>query len=109
MIQLTIEDIEKEIIKSEKELNEPDSRAINLWDNIKIKPQKWTHNQYPKCDTFWVIAIMGNQCVYFNNLEGGWGWGKFDNWGNIKEYHWEQLEIHHVIFQKLFAFDNKNV
>jgi len=35
----------------------------------------------------------------------GWGWRKYTKWGTITEYHWQQDELHHVVFQTLFAID----
>ena len=56
--------------------------------------------------SFWVIAVLGNRCLHFNHVEGGWGWGRFEQWGKISEYHWQDLDIHHVVLQPLFAIDN---
>jgi hypothetical protein len=106
MKRLTNNDVEKELKVSESELCEPDERAIRLWERIKIIPTLWVQNQYPGNDKFWVVAAMGNRCLYFNPIECGWGWGKFQHWGRIIEYHWQDLDIHHVVFQTLFAIDN---
>jgi hypothetical protein len=52
-----------------------------------------------------VIAILGTRCLYFNHVEGGWGWGHFSEWGRIADYHWQQDEVAHVVNQTLFAID----
>jgi hypothetical protein len=46
--------------------------------------------------------------MYFNFVEGGWGWGRYEQWGRIESYHWQQDEIQHVVFQLLLAIDNEN-
>jgi hypothetical protein len=102
---LTESQVQAEIAKAEHELVEPDSRAVRLWERIKIPASLWRQSQYPVDSSFWVIAVMGNRCMYFNHVEGGWGWGRYHDWGSIATYHCQQDEIHHVIFQTLFAID----
>ncbi len=105
MKELTREDIKQEIATAETELLEPDKRGIRLYERIKIKPDLWAQEQYPDNKKFWVIALMGTRCLYFNHVEGGWGWGQYSKWGEISGYHWQNLEIYHLIFQTLFAID----
>ncbi len=106
MRELTAEEVEKEIAVSEAELCVPDGRATRLWERIRIDPEQWCQEQYPGNGPFWVIGVLGRRCLYLNSVEGGWGWGRYARWGQVSEYHWEQLDIHHVVFQTLFAIDN---
>ena len=106
MRQLTKKELEKCISEAEHELKEEDERAIRLWQRIQKSPVAWSQEQYPGGDTFWVIAIMGSRCPYYNHVEGGWGWGKYTEMGKVCEYHWQQLEIQHVVLQTIFAIDN---
>jgi hypothetical protein len=106
MKKLIKNNIEKEISEAEDMLREPDERAIRLWERIRIAPQLWSQEQYPDNEPFWVIAAMGHRCLYFNHVEGGWGWGLYEQWGKVSEYHWEVSEIQHVVFQTLFSIDN---
>ena len=103
---LTKTQIRDQISVAERELAEPDGRAIRLWNRIKIPASCWSQSQYPIDSTFWVIAVMGNRCLYFNHVEGGWGWGQYQERGRIESYHCQQDEIQHVVFQALFAIDN---
>jgi hypothetical protein len=105
MIELTKEKVKKEIEESEFKLLGSDKRAIRLWDRVRIVPDRWSQEQYPGVGKFWVIAILGNRCLYFNKVEGGWGWGRYERWGKISSYHCQQDEIQHVVFQTLFAID----
>ena len=104
---LTATQIRDEIKNAECELAEPDGRAARLWEKIKVPASLWSQSQYLIDSTFWVIAIMGTQCMYFNDVEGGWGWGRYQEWGRIESYHWQQDEIQHVVFQTLAAIDNE--
>jgi hypothetical protein len=103
---LTKAQVQEEISTAERELVEPDGRAVRLWERIKVPASLWDQAQYPIDSTFWVVAILGNQCLYFNHVEGGWGWGRYHRWGQIESYHCQQDEIQHVVFQTLFAIDN---
>jgi len=106
MIELTEKEVKQEIEMSEGELRETDRRAIHLWERIRIEPNRWSQEQYSGGKQFWVIGVLGNRCLYFNEVEGGWGWGRYEQWGKISVYHWQQDEIHHVVFQTLFAIDH---
>jgi hypothetical protein len=97
--------VQEEIATAERELIEPDGRAVRLWERIKIPASLWGQSQYPIESSFWVIAILGNRCMYFNHVEGGWGWGRYDQWGTIESNHCQQDEIYHVVFQALFTID----
>lgn len=103
---LTITQVQEEIATAERKLIARDERASRLWDRVKVLPAVWEQEQYPGDDSFWVIAILGSHCLYFNPAEEGWGWGRFQDWGKIESYHWEQDEIQHTLFKTLFAIDN---
>ena len=108
---LTLAQVLQEVAEADVQLFELDGRASRLWSGLRIAPVLWHQSQYPNPVTraFWVIAIIGNSCMYFNYVEGGWGWGQFATWGKIDQYHWQQDEIHHVVFQTLMFTDNGGV
>lgn len=100
-------EVEREIAESEHQM---DARSARLWDRLRIRPALWAQGQYrdesDQCgEPFWVVAVMGTRCLYFNHVEGGWGWGRFSEWGKVSEYHWQQDEIHHTVHHTLFAID----
>jgi hypothetical protein len=106
MKKLTKRGVVRDLKRSEIELREADERAIRFCERIRISPALWAQEQYPESDKVWVIAVMGNRCLYFNHVECGWGWGQFEQWGKVSEYHCQDLDIHHVVLQTLFAIDN---
>ncbi|MGA4606704.1 hypothetical protein [Pseudoalteromonas maricaloris] len=74
-------------------------RAKCVWQKIKLPNlQKWT--QSPLGDEgggFWVVAIYGNYCLYYNDIEDGFNESTFTHWGEIDEYFSNQSELHHFI------------
>jgi hypothetical protein len=103
---LTKTQVQENIDSTEKILFDSDVRALRFWDRVKIPPALWKQSQYPNENLFWVVAVLGERCLYFNSVEEGWGWGKYKNWGTVEFYHYDQDEIHHAIFQTLFGIDN---
>src|ERR687888_516721 len=97
----THEEVQSELRSAEVALDELGQRERRLWDRIRIAAGTWTQDQYPGLGPMWVVAVMGQRCLSLNEVEGGWGWGRFDVWGNVTGYHCEQLEIQHVVAQTL--------
>ena len=65
-----------------------DESQQNLWDAIRLPyPELW--QQHPWGDEgcgFWVIAVAGRSCIYFNDISGGFSCGTFQRWGKIDTY-----------------------
>lgn len=78
---------------------EMDKKSLALWEKIKLpQPEKWT--QHPLGDLgggFWVVAVMGKTCIYYNDIEDGFNSSKFNSWGEIDEYRCSQIELHQKI------------
>ena len=58
-----------------------------LWEMIKIVPEKW--NQHPWGDLgngFWVVAIIGNTVIWFNDIEDGFNLSMYTEYRTIKDY-----------------------
>ncbi|MHA3772588.1 hypothetical protein ACXR0O_13715 [Verrucomicrobiota bacterium sgz303538] len=69
-----------------------------LWNLIAVKPRKW--KQSPWGDDgggFWVVALAGERCLYFNDIEDGFNWSRFSTYGTIDEYWCNQSELRHVV------------
>lgn len=106
MIKLTAKDVAREIVESEAKLREYDERAFRTWKRIRISPELWSQQQYPDIGPVWVVGVMGRRCLYFNGVEGGWGWGQDRKWGQVIDYHCQLDEIYQVVNQTVWATDN---
>ncbi|MDQ2800052.1 MAG: hypothetical protein M3Y13_10450 [Armatimonadota bacterium] len=84
-------DIDDMIQEAERQM-EPPVKAF--WDKINIVPQKW---QLPPWGDegggFWVVALVGQDCIYFNDIEDGFNISRFETLGVIQEYVSEQTEL----------------
>ena len=71
----------------------------DFWRLIKLKePEKWVQNPYgDEGGGFWVVAVFGYRCIYFNDIEEGFNISSFKEWGKIDEYNCEQTELVHLI------------
>lgn len=71
---------------------EPHVKA--LWDRIKIAPEKWQHS--PEGDEgrgFWVVALIGKTCIYYNDIEEGFNDSEYEQFGHIKNYYCNQADL----------------
>jgi hypothetical protein len=88
----------------EKGENEMHGVLSNLWDLIKIKPAQWTEATYGnEGEGFWVVAIFGNNVVWYNDIEQGFNTTRYSTAGHIDEYAAEtdafNWAIHKILVQ----------
>ncbi|MAK90015.1 MAG: hypothetical protein CMI03_15125 [Oceanospirillaceae bacterium] len=65
-----------------------DEASHGFWSLSRLpRPELW--QQHPWADEvcgFWVIAVMGKSCIYYNDLSKGFCVGQFSKWGIIDDY-----------------------
>jgi hypothetical protein len=94
-VRISIEEIFNLIHNSEKELN---GELLNFWKLIKIHPEKWAEKSYGKeGNGFWVIALIGRNVIYYNDIEEGFNISEYKTYGNIEEYVCNQDNLNWVI------------
>ena len=97
---ITRENLEKLIIQSTSKMAKEQSV---IWKISKIIPEKWSQEPWGKeGGGFWVVALIGKNCLFYNDIEGGFNWGCFSQYGKIDDYHSDQDEIA-VAIQKLMS------
>ena len=65
-----------------------------LWGRIKVNPRKWQLPPWGDAGGgFWVVAVVGQQCVYYNDIEGGFNDSPYSLWGHIGEYGCNQTDL----------------
>ena len=82
-----------EIISAEGRMS---LQVLRLWEAIKIRPEKWAEQTYGTAGRgFWVVAIIGNRVIWFNDIEEGFNCSSYTTAGTLAEYfcNQDQLEI----------------
>ncbi len=77
-----------------------------LWEVIKVDPVKW--QQHPNGDEgkgFWVVAILGKTVVWFNDIEEGFNFSVYTEFGRINEYWCNQDELEHAIQKIIYEIN----
>jgi len=65
-----------------------------LWDAIRIEPQKWELHPYGDAGNgFWVVAIIGQTVVWYNDNEDGFNRSRYSTYGQIEDYWCNQDEL----------------
>ena len=88
---ITLDELYKEIIKSENDLTEEEK---NFWNLIKIEPIKWEEKEYGELGGgFWVVAICGSRIIWYNDIEEGFNISSYKTFGKIEGYWCNQDEL----------------
>jgi hypothetical protein len=89
---IKLEEILAKISDSESVM-EPQVRAF--WELVKVVPRKWAGGEYGKDGGgFWVVAVLGNRVIWYNDIEEGFNVSAFEEYGTIKELWCNQSELH---------------
>ncbi len=92
------------IIESEGEMTAKERR---YWDKIKIVPAKWQENSYGKIGGgFWVVGLIGNEVIWYNDIEDGFNISSYSVYGTIDEYSCNQDELHFTIKRLAYYLEN---
>jgi|SRR6185437_9370120 len=92
---ITLEQLWDEVLRGEANLS---PQARRLWELVRIEFGKW--QQHPWGDLgkgFWVVGLIGNQVLWYNDIEDGFNWSRYMKYGVIDEYWCNQDELHRAI------------
>jgi hypothetical protein len=94
---ITREELQHQITNGEAAM---DSAALMTWHAIRLEPAKWQLHPYgDEGGGFWVVAILGQHVLWFNDIEWGFNLSRYTTLGLIDEYWCNQDELEHSIFQ----------
>jgi len=67
---------------------------LRLWNAIRIEPQKWSQDPYGReGEGFWVVALIGQTVIWYNDLEEGFNRSRYSALGTIDDYWCNQDEL----------------
>ncbi|MFC5476221.1 hypothetical protein [Paraherbaspirillum soli] len=79
------------IVQAEVRMN---PEQLRLWETIKLAPQKWAQCPYgDEGGGFWVVAVLGQIVVWYNDIEDGFNTSRYSAFGIIDEYWCNQDEL----------------
>jgi len=74
--------------------NDLSASEARFLDAIRIPPQKWALDPWgTQGGGFWVIGIIGNIVLWYNDIEEGFNNSRYTNFGVIDKYNCEQDEL----------------
>jgi hypothetical protein len=83
--------------------------GLRLWNRIKISPERWSAGEYgEETEGFWAVGVIGNQVLWYNEIEEGFSFSKYTKFGHIDELRYEQDELDIPVF-RLMRFFNEGI
>jgi hypothetical protein len=71
-----------------------DPEIHHFWQAVKIRPEKWSLPEWgDEGGGFWVVGIIGQFCIYFNDIEEGFNVSRYSEFGRIDDYYCSQAEL----------------
>lgn len=63
-----------------------------------MPPQKWSESSYGTAGGgFWVVGIVGRTVIWYNDIEDGFNYSAYSNFGTIDEYWCNQDELEQTL------------
>ena len=90
---INIEELNILLAKSESGLS---IELKNIWTEIKIEPELWFENVTSR--SYWAIAIIDREVVWYNDTENGFNISKFNELGTIGEYWSDQCPLEDLLW-----------
>jgi hypothetical protein len=92
------------ILRGESRLNEP---HLRLWNLVKIHPVKWSACACGEMGGgFWVVGIVGNLILWYNDIENGFNVSRYIIHGEIAEYYCNQDELDIAVMRLYGMIEN---
>jgi len=92
------------ILAAEAGMEPPEAK---LWECVRIPPHKWKEPSYGSDGGgFWVVGIIGNTVIWYNDIEDGFNQSAYRDHGTIGEYWCNQDELEHTLHSLLYRIES---
>ena len=92
---VSLNDLQTLIAEGEAQM---DARLRQVWERERVTPVKWQlHPWGDDGGGFWVVAIIDNFALWYNDIEDGFNISAFTAEGTIDEYWCNQDELQHAV------------
>lgn len=77
-----------------------------LWEAVRIEPRRWHLHPYGDGGNgFWVVAIVGETVIWYNDIEDGFNRSRYSVYGEIEDYWCNQDELEIAIDYLMTTLD----
>lgn len=81
-------------------------QEARLWECVRIAPHKWHEPTYGvEGGGFWVVGIIGNTVIWYNDIEDGFNQSAYADFGTIGEYWCNQDDLEHTLVALRYRID----
>jgi hypothetical protein len=102
---ITLSELETEIQSAEAKMA---NSELALWRMVSISPEKWALSPWgDEGGGFWVVAVAGKQCIYYNDIEDGFNVSSFLNWGGIDHYRCNQDQLQWILHRMVATINGE--
>jgi hypothetical protein len=92
---ITSDELDAMIEAAELDMEPP---VLELWKTLRIRPAKWQLSPWGDLGGgFWVVAVIGDRCIWYNDIEDGFNISRYQAVGYILEYWCNQTELDRCI------------
>ena len=92
---ITSDELDAMIEAAELDMEPP---VLELWKTLRIRPAKWQLSPWGDMGGgFWVVAVIGDRCIWYNDIEDGFNISRYQAVGHILEYWCSQTELDRCI------------
>lgn len=79
------------IAEGEAKLEPP---VLGFWERVRVRLVKWQLSPWGDVGGgFWVVAVLGQECIWYNDIEDGFNVSRFEEFGRIADYNCGQAEL----------------
>ena len=65
---------------------------------IKLsEPEIWENSDDSENEFLWVVAIMGNKCIFYNDTFQSFNIAEYEAWGEVKESQSNNRKLHNLV------------
>ena len=69
-----------------------------FWEAIRVSPEKWKQEPWGReGGGFWVVAVLGNLVIWYNDIEDGFNYSKRHGFNEIEDYWCNQDDLEHTL------------
>jgi len=103
----SLEELQTDICESESRMT---SEEAQFWQAIRIEPSKWVCPPYgDEGGGFWAVGVFRNNVLWYNDIEDGFNFSRYAEFGHIRDYFCNQSDLRDSIRTILDALEDRDM